>query len=440
MRNAIILSLGVLVSTNSYAAQFHFFDEQQSPIQSATFGERILITVDGLPAKENCTVHAAFPAGEKAFRSQATFQVEANGSIHVDRMKPIAGTYSKADADGLFWSMIQGDGDSSLQTNTYTFGVQCQGEEVATAVLPRIFLKPGVRSLSLQGTGLVGRLFLPASDAPRPAIIAFSGSEGGAETGIEKAVYLANHGYVGLGIAYFNAPGVPKDLANIPLEYFESAIRYLQSRPEVRADKIGVMGVSRGGELALLLGATFPAIKAVVGQVPGPVKFGGNTSDGTPAPAWTLHDMELPAILKVGDFVKTTLPDGRVANNNRPAFEEALKDQAAVDRAFSPIERTNGPVLMFGGEDDQVWPSCSLIAMAMQRLKSKNHSFPDEAICYPHAGHGIGAIPGTPTTMTVVLHPAFNLLLNLGGQPEANAEAVKDSWARVFQFLKKNLD
>src|SRR5436305_1987895 len=119
MLNALILSL--FASTSLYAAQFHFSDEQQVPIQAAIFGERVLVSVDGLTPKDICTVSAALPLGDKAFRSEATFQVEGDGTIHTEHMKPISGTYSKTDADGLFWSMLLGNGDSSLQPTAYTF-------------------------------------------------------------------------------------------------------------------------------------------------------------------------------------------------------------------------------------------------------------------------------------------------------------------------------
>jgi UDP:flavonoid glycosyltransferase YjiC (YdhE family) len=86
------------------------------------------------------------------------------------------------------------------------------------------------------------------------------------------ASLLASRGYAGLALAYFSGfSGIedcPKDLIEIPLEYFASAIHWLQERETIDGGKIAVIGLSRGGELALLLGATFPTIKAVVGGAP----------------------------------------------------------------------------------------------------------------------------------------------------------------------------
>ena len=51
---------------------------------------------------------------------------------------------------------------------------------------------------------------------------------------------------MGFALAYFNQEGLPDKLSNIPLEYFEKAIGYLQSLDEVEKDRIGVLGASRG--------------------------------------------------------------------------------------------------------------------------------------------------------------------------------------------------
>ena len=51
------------------------------------------------------------------------------------------------------------------------------------------------------------------------------------------------------------------------------------------ADRLAVVGFSRGGELALLLGASFPAIKAVVSNVGGGIVV--SSLDGATS-AWSL--------------------------------------------------------------------------------------------------------------------------------------------------------
>ena len=67
-----------------------------------------------------------------------------------------------------------------------------------------------------------------------------------------------------MGIAYFGIDSLPATLGEIPLEYFERALAWLVRQPEVQPGRLAVLGISRGSEMALQLGATFPAIRAVV--------------------------------------------------------------------------------------------------------------------------------------------------------------------------------
>lgn len=111
---------------------------------------------------------------------------------------------------------------------------------------------------------LVGTLFQPDDGGPYPGILLLGGSEGGLHE--DDAALLAAHGYAVLALAYFGMAGVPPLLIGIPLEYGEAAIAWLREQEGVRGDWLGAMGGSRGGELALLLGVTFPAITPVVSQ------------------------------------------------------------------------------------------------------------------------------------------------------------------------------
>jgi dienelactone hydrolase len=98
-----------------------------------------------------------------------------------------------------------------------------------------------------------------------------TGSEGGFRWAGTVAPLLACHGYAALALAYFDyqgMEGLPTSLMEIPLEYFERAIAWMGKQPQVNRDKLAVVGISKGGELALLLGSTFPEIKSVVAYVP----------------------------------------------------------------------------------------------------------------------------------------------------------------------------
>jgi hypothetical protein len=67
---------------------------------------------------------------------------------------------------------------------------------------------------------LVSTLFCPPTPAPHPAVIALGGVGGGLREG--SAESLAPESFAALTLAYFGVEGLPRELVEIPLEYFES--------------------------------------------------------------------------------------------------------------------------------------------------------------------------------------------------------------------------
>src|SRR6185436_11050508 len=98
-------------------------------------------------------------------------------------------------------------------------------------------------------------LFRPKAKGKYPGLITLSGAGGGLSE--SRAALRAAHGYAVLALAYFNYDDLPKNLVGIPLEYFEEALTWMEKQPYIDGERLGVMGVSRGGELVLLLGAYF---------------------------------------------------------------------------------------------------------------------------------------------------------------------------------------
>jgi len=312
------------------------------------------------------------------------------------------------------------------------------GPPAASARITRYFAAPGVSRRDVRDHGLVATLFLPDGSAPRPAVIVVPGSGGGLPEA--SAALLASHGFVGLALAYFRAEHLPAQLVEIPLEYFETAIRWLGGHHAVRGRPVGVMGGSRGGELALLLGATFPDIKAVVGNVPSGVVHAGLPAGARRAvkrpPAWTYHGEALP-------FVSSREPEetGDPAKPLAltPRFLRTLEDRAAVAAAEIPVERINGPVLLISGQDDQMWPSAVLAKIAMDRLARHHHPYPYRHLSYPGAGHLIGP-PGLPATVTASAHPLDGRVMAYGGNARDNAAAAADSWPKILAFFRDALE
>ena len=114
---------------------------------------------------------------------------------------------------------------------------------------------------------------------------------------------------------------------------------------------------------------------------------------------------------------------------------------AALRGSYDGVD-ADGPILMMGGGDDQLWPSCDLAKISMDRLVANGHDkrFADDSVCYPDSGHFSTGIPGVPTTgATAVVHPLTGELLALGGTPKGIARAQRDAFGRVDKFLAASL-
>ncbi|MFS2151377.1 alpha/beta hydrolase [Rhizobium sp. Rhizsp42] len=125
------------------------------------------------------------------------------------------------------------------------------------------------------GVTLSGWLFIPSrGDGPFPAISMAHGYAGVKEQGLEPfARAFAEAGFVVLLHDHrgFGASGGELRHDVDPWRQvadWRRAISYLEARPEVDKDRIGVWGTSYAGGHVIVLGATDRRIKAVVSQVP----------------------------------------------------------------------------------------------------------------------------------------------------------------------------
>lgn len=413
---------------------------------AALIDEPLAVVVSGGRPGRPVAVRAEMRDGlGRRWESHAEYEADGDGIVEVATARTIAGTYDGADARGLLWSMHLVDGQPGGGWTTAVpldaeLIAEAGAERSAPAPIRRLFAGPGVSRTEVRDQGLVATLFRPAGTAPRPAVVVVPGSGGGVPEG--SAALLASHGFVGLALAYFRAEHLPESLVEIPLEYFETAIGWLRRHDAVAGRPLGVMGTSRGGELALLLGATFPEFRAVVGYVPSGVVHagisGGGLREARRRPAWTYMGEAMPFIASrdAGRMEEPAPSPEPLALT--PFFLRALEDRAAVAAAEIPVERINGPVLVISGQDDQMWPSPVLAEIAMKRLARHQHRFPYTHLSYPGAGHIIGQ-PGLPATVSASLHPLAGRSLAFGGNPKDNAAAAADSWPQVLALFRDAL-
>ena len=270
-------------------------------------------------------------------------------------------------------------------------------------------------------------------------MITFSGSGGGLKE--SRAEILASHGFATLALAYFGCEGVPARLENIPLEYFERAIEWVKKRPEVDGTKVGLWGVSRGGELALLLGAMFPEkIQAIAAYVPSSVVYGSQESGQ--APAWTYHGAEIlpPAPFLEEESVDSEL--GKTADRPIPLSSYCLNAILSAPEEYTaaaiPVEKIKAALLVVAGLDDQMWPSGFFAEEIAKRLNLFHSKIERNFLIYENAGHRI-APPYFPVGGCANFHPIAKRWLGIGGKSADNAFAGKDAWEKTLSFFSRIL-
>lgn len=406
------------------------------------------IRVSGLKPREPITLRASMPDDKnRTWSAQATFMADDNGMIDVARMAPRYGNYSGVHAMGLIWSMLPQNVKDPQETlfasahSSYTVKLEAMAGKriLAQSTLTRTVQAPNVTKTTVSAEGLVGELYTPTTPGPHPAVIVLGGSEGGLYPQVNEAALFASHGYVALGLAYFqgfgnNEAGVaalPKVLVNIPLEYFVKAADWLKRQPGVDSRHLAIMGWSKGAEAALITAATFPKeFQAVIAFMPSSVVWSGiNYGPGPINSSWTLHGKPLP--------FATPVINPAMFNNGKPmrfvsTYADGLKDTHAVEKAVIPVERIAGPVLLISAGDDQIWPSPLMASQIMQRLAAQDFAYNDESLCYAGAGHAI-LPPYGPTNASIVTVPGGSFAF--GGNPTAYAWADRDAWSEVLAFL-----
>ena len=105
---------------------------------------------------------------------------------------------------------------------------------------------------SYDGAHFKCELRLPVGDGPHPALMYIHGGRGGQPPGPNYARYVRSY-MLADGYAYFDIDYRRYSIGTGDLEDVVACYRYLQSRPEIDPNRVGIIADSYGGYLALLL-------------------------------------------------------------------------------------------------------------------------------------------------------------------------------------------
>jgi dienelactone hydrolase len=404
--------------------------------------DRLSITVDGLAPGERVTLHASFADLGTEWASEATFEADADGRVDLTRDAPVAGDYEGVRPMGLV-QFAERVGDDPVDTRTGADATLLElcalvdGDVVAETTVTRR-VAPGVERTALdpERDGLAGSLYVPGAGGPHPGVVAFHGS--GGEPAGRKARLLASEGYAVLALRYFGGPSpVPEQFAEVPVAYAERGIKFLRDHERVATGDVGLVGASRGTELALLTAARSDDVGAVVAYAPSAYAwFGERDGDGAgpPPSAWTVDGDPLPLLPHPG-------PDGRPEQTDeglrsRPTFEgfieHASDDELAAARL--PVEDVDADVVLCSGGDDGVWPADEMAETVADAMTDAPGTATHHR--YEAAGHGIFA-PYHPTTERAVVGTDGDDEPDRvhGGTAAGTADADRDAWTATLDAL-----
>ena len=384
----------------------------------------------------------------KIFHSTATFSSDKNGVVDLAVQSPIEGDYESVDAMGLIWSMkCKGKKEGMYvkhKSEPITFEIDVYDSNnklIAHTSFTKTFESDEVIREELIDD-MVGTVYYPNDAVCLPAIVIVGGSD--ASVHEAAASILASQGFVVLALAYFGKEGLPKGIDNIPLEYVDKAFRYLESKSFVDQTKLGIIGHSRGSELALLYARHFSKVKSVIVTAPSSVIFSGLLNYQPIAkPAWTFQGKPFnyfEAVRTMGDLFSFFYHwIFRKPYSGLIPINRNLQDEQKVDAHSIPVQDIQAPMMFFAGTDDHVQPAVFFTKRMEGALAEHAFSKQNRFIYHKGAGH-FSAFPcSLPNLPQTVGDTNFKMTMIFGGTRKINAKTAQQTWEDTLEFLEATL-
>uniref|UniRef100_A0A3B3VKM8 BAAT/Acyl-CoA thioester hydrolase C-terminal domain-containing protein n=1 Tax=Poecilia latipinna TaxID=48699 RepID=A0A3B3VKM8_9TELE len=186
---------------------------------------------------------------------------------------------------------------------------------------------------------------------------------------------------------------------------------------------VGVISLSKGGDIVLSLAAFVPGVEAVV--------WINGCSANTALPLYYKNRQILSALKFDMDKMLSTESGALVT---KYSMHDPLKEENKA--SLVPIERASARFLFVASEDDLNWDSKAYMNEMVDRLKRHGkENF--ESVSYPGAGHCLEPPfgPYCPSSF----HGFIGVPVLWGGEPKAHAAAEVHLWRKIQEFFRTHL-
>ncbi|XP_045907410.1 acyl-coenzyme A thioesterase 6-like [Micropterus dolomieu] len=216
---------------------------------------------------------------------------------------------------------------------------------------------------------------------------------------------------------------MPKKIKDVHLDYFEEAIEFLKQQDKVGSKGVGVISLSKSGDVALSIASYLPSVQAIV--------WINGCCANTALPLYYKKNQILPALMF---DISKLIPTESGACMAKYVMHNPLAEENKA--TLVPIEQAKGRFLFVASEDDLNWDSKAYMEEMVERLK---HHGKDnfESVCYSGAGHYLE--PPYGPYCPVSIHMIVGKPVLWGGEPSSHAAAEVHLWKKIQEFFRTHL-
>ena len=235
-----------------------------------------------------------------------------------------------------------------------------------------------------------------------------------------------------MALAYVMEEGLPDRFGKVPVDSLETAAKRLH---DMGYEKVGLWGISKGAELALLAGSLLPGlVNAVIAVAPMSTVCQGFAKEKgisiLPESSWSFHGKEIPYTA----FKMKKFPLGHVIWKSIQIRDITMTDlylplvKNPNPDAIIQVEKTTGPILLISSKMDNMWPSEFAAGQIIKRLQDHNFSYFCQHLSYEYGSH---------LFVPVDLRSTKFFKGDRGKNKENGRKARMDSLVKTLEFVSK---